>query len=298
MAIECEYCLGENFETQNGATFCLTCGAESQEHGQETIVDEETIGAFSDGQSSGLSSKSLQKKKKKRHARYRDKQKVPFNNIQVYTYILRGWINDTINELNMAPYEKELNAITLALWSKYLSKCQLAFVPKKKPRKIFNSFRDLQMAIITDRRRILTPSRIAGYKRKLAKGGLPSSRAMNESEYSGDSQEAKKKRRKAKRSFLDSVSVTLSEDTEDSSSYYTDITDEDSDSDTVDKSDEDHEDMEQVHLRILSKIQAQAKTKARRCCVISAKEPQLNLQVVFILFTLAMMLVKNSRVRK
>ena len=289
-AIECQYCLSENFETQNGATFCLTCGAESQEHGQETIVDEETIGAFSDGQSSGLSSKSLKKKKKKKR-RYQDKQKVPFTTIQVYSYMLRGWVHDAINELEMTPYAKELNTIVLALWAKYLSKCRLGFVPKKKSRKIVKSFRDMQMAI-TNRRRILTHARIAGYRHKQANlTNESSTRALAESEYSGESQEAKKKRRKAKRSFLASVSVSHSED-EDSSSYYTDLTDEDSDE--ADKSDEDHEEIEQVHLRILSQLQVIKKT--RRCSAVGGTEPYLNSQIVFILFTLGMLLVKNSRV--
>ena len=114
MGIECAFCLGVTFETQNGATFCQTCGAESQEHGQETIVDEETLGAFSD-HASNLSSKKLKRRSKKRKRRYRDKRRVSFTTIQIYTYVLKGWIKDAINELELEPYTKDLNKIVLAL---------------------------------------------------------------------------------------------------------------------------------------------------------------------------------------
>ena len=46
MAIECDNCQGIDFELIDGAYFCTICGTESQEHGQETVVDEETLGAF------------------------------------------------------------------------------------------------------------------------------------------------------------------------------------------------------------------------------------------------------------
>ena len=145
------------------------------------------------------------------------------------------------------------------------------------------------------RRRILTHNRILGYRYKQANNATKdsSTRALAESEYSGDSQEAKKKQRKAKRSFLASVSESIHSEDEDSSSYYTDLTDEDSDE--ADKSDEDHEEIEKVHLRILSQLQVVKKT--RKPFAVGGSEPLLNLQVVFILFTLGMLLVKNSRVR-
>ena len=45
MAIECNDCQGTEFQVIDGATYCSNCMLESQEHGQETVVDEETLGA-------------------------------------------------------------------------------------------------------------------------------------------------------------------------------------------------------------------------------------------------------------
>ena len=44
MAIECNDCQGTEFQVIDGATYCSNCMLESQEHGQETVVDEETLG--------------------------------------------------------------------------------------------------------------------------------------------------------------------------------------------------------------------------------------------------------------
>ena len=204
------------FETQNGATFCQTCGAESQEHGQETIVDEETLGAFSD-QASNVSSKRLKQKSKKRKKRYRDEHRqVRSTTIQIYTYVLKGWINDAINELDLEPYANDLNEIILALWSRYLHRSRLAFTTH---RRTFNSYRDIQVSI-TKRKRIISNRKISHFKAKKKRPEKKvRSQSLSEADYSGDTVEAKKQRRKAKRSFLDSISVSMSEDSSDATSY-------------------------------------------------------------------------------
>ena len=46
MSIQCSNCNATEFYLQNGRSFCRKCKVESEEHGHETLVDEETIGAF------------------------------------------------------------------------------------------------------------------------------------------------------------------------------------------------------------------------------------------------------------
>ena len=88
--IECEICEGTDFQTFAGATFCTNCGAESQEHGQETIVDEETLGAFGD-HASALKSKAIGERKRKGKSRSeKDKCKVSFTSIDLFTHTLKG----------------------------------------------------------------------------------------------------------------------------------------------------------------------------------------------------------------
>ena len=41
----CEVCqLEGQFYVSDGVTFCQGCGAESQDHGQQMVVDDETLG--------------------------------------------------------------------------------------------------------------------------------------------------------------------------------------------------------------------------------------------------------------
>ena len=278
------------FETQNGATFCQTCGAESQEHGQETIVDEETLGAFSD-QASNVSSKKLKQKSKKRKKRYRDEHRlVKATTIQIYTYVLKGWINDAINELDLEPYAKDLNGIILALWSKYLAKSRLAFTSH---RRTFNSSRDIQVAI-TKRKRIISSKKIANFKamkRRAEKNA--GSQSLSEADYSGDTVEAKKQRRKAKRSFLDSISVSMSEDSSDATSYLSESTNGDESDDDEDSFDEDSKRIEEIHLEVLSRVVT--KSHKGGTSKIGGANPKLDLNIAFSLFTLGMLLIDNSR---
>ena len=88
--IECENCQGTDFEVQNGATFCIICGTESQEHGQETIVDEETMGAFGE-HASGLKSKGINKSGRSRKSKSesaKEKYKLSYTSLHIFTYIL------------------------------------------------------------------------------------------------------------------------------------------------------------------------------------------------------------------
>ena len=42
-SIRCETCYEiDGFYVQDGTTFCRHCGTESQQHGHETIIDEES----------------------------------------------------------------------------------------------------------------------------------------------------------------------------------------------------------------------------------------------------------------
>lgn len=54
MDVECEVCRGTHFYVRDGITYCSRCNCESQAHGQETVVDDETIGTFQPGIASSL----------------------------------------------------------------------------------------------------------------------------------------------------------------------------------------------------------------------------------------------------
>ena len=54
MDVECEVCRGTHFYLQDGRTYCDRCNSESQAHGHETVVDEETIGTFQTGMAASL----------------------------------------------------------------------------------------------------------------------------------------------------------------------------------------------------------------------------------------------------
>ena len=52
--ITCETCQSTDFYRKDGVTYCQVCQTESQEHGAETVVDEESMGMFSAGTASTL----------------------------------------------------------------------------------------------------------------------------------------------------------------------------------------------------------------------------------------------------
>lgn len=59
-SIVCVQCGHGEFERRSGAFFCRRCRLRSEEHGQETDLDAESIGAFSSDIASTLRTKSGQ----------------------------------------------------------------------------------------------------------------------------------------------------------------------------------------------------------------------------------------------
>jgi hypothetical protein len=121
----------------------LTCGTESQEHGQETVVDEETIGAYGD-HASGLRTKSLgasDKGGRRRRKRKRERHLTSFKDAEVFTFILKGWVEEAIE---LGASDKLIDIVSV-LWTNYLQKLQLAFmrddaIPKSPSFRFFKNF--------------------------------------------------------------------------------------------------------------------------------------------------------------
>lgn len=57
MAIHCTNCGDSDFYVQDAVYICSRCHLESAEHGQETALDEESLGTFASGTASTLKRK-------------------------------------------------------------------------------------------------------------------------------------------------------------------------------------------------------------------------------------------------
>ncbi len=290
MPIECENCQGTDFQVQNGATFCLICGAESQEHGQQTIVDEETLGAFGD-HASGLKSKSISRKRRGRKAKSkRDIYKMSYNSLSLFTYILHGWVQDAINELGVDP---RLNEIVLALWAQYLSKINMAFSKKPGLPKA-SRYRDSQVAV-TGRKKLIPAHKINRFV-KQAKMPAVSKEPQDQEDVNFDEQssEGRRKRSKAKRQFLDSIASMVSDDDDASSSYLSSsmlTSTEGGESDSESEwTSENEPDVESIHMEVLSRCSDMSGSESIRSRVEVPK-----LKVIFGLYCLAILLMEDNQ---
>ena len=73
-AAVCEVCqLVGQFYLSDGVTFCQGCGAESQDHGQQMVVNEETLGVFDTSVAGTLKTKRIRARKDKAGQRFSEK---------------------------------------------------------------------------------------------------------------------------------------------------------------------------------------------------------------------------------
>ena len=201
--IECVNChnVGD-FVQQDGNFFCGNCGTESQEHGMQTVVEDETLGVYDSATASGLRKQVVGKKKRAKNARSKERIrylksfKHKFTSIDAFTYILKQWTEEAI----ILGVDEELRTNVSQLWCRYLQKSKLAFVDKSKKRRTLG-LRDLQVAI-AGRERLLNHYSVADDPGKRRRRTVDS-----ESEFStdDDSIQAKRVRNKKRRSFLKSV---------------------------------------------------------------------------------------------
>ena len=82
---ECLVCHSQDTYYENdGVTFCGVCNTESQDHGQQLVVDDETIGAFDRATAGALKTKRIKDGKTRRRSvskarkRYLEAFKVSF----------------------------------------------------------------------------------------------------------------------------------------------------------------------------------------------------------------------------
>ena len=197
-----------------------------------------------------------------------------------------GWVEDAKNNLEVNA--EELNELVFSLWAAYLQKINIAFVKKptlsRKP-----GFRDFQVRLF-NRRRVLSTKKILDYKNEALKE--PEKKAEEQIDYDGDSTESRRRRSKAKRSFLESVASSFSEFDESSTSYLSSsaVSDIDSDDESVsDWTDENNTEIQETHLRILSRSTIFKNTKN-----VSYKMDIPRKKLVFSIFCLAVLLLENN----
>lgn len=209
MAIECENCRSsEHFRIQDGVTFCTNCGTESQEHGQETVVDDETIGAFGSA-ASQLKKKSVRKRSgKKKRRGDRTKKSVQFSSIDVFTFILKGWTEEAI-ELGAS---ESLKPLVRALWMNYLKQIKMAFTDKPGLSK-YPAYRDVQTKIFPQKQGSFISGMHVGHAKKCRKTAKKADlqAALSTDSDEENSREARRRRKKRRREFL----ATLASDTSD-----------------------------------------------------------------------------------
>ena len=119
------------------------------------------MGAFTDHAGS-LKRKALSDSTpRRRRKRAGSRCKVGFKSIHVFSFILKGWTQDAINDLGV---DESVAELALNLWAKYLSVIGMAFVkPGQTPSLgIEPNFRDLQVSI-TGRKRLITPQEITHF---------------------------------------------------------------------------------------------------------------------------------------
>ena len=95
--VVCEVCqLEGQFYVSDGATFCQGCGAESQDHGQQVVVDDETMGVFDSSVAGTLKTKRIRGSRRGKAKRFTDARlaylrafKVSFTTADAFSYILK-----------------------------------------------------------------------------------------------------------------------------------------------------------------------------------------------------------------
>ena len=225
-----------------------------------------------------------------RRKRKRPSEKVAFKNIHVFSFILKGWARDALNELEV---DESLNELVLNLWAQYLSKTKQAFVkPGKSPILGMNpNFRDFQVEI-TGRKRLISPAAILHYnKRQKAKAEKPPQENIDY--FSDESTESRRRRNRVKRKFLNSFASDSSSFTEgDSSSSFLTSEDESATSSaTSTDSDDENPEQNDIQMAILSKINYNRPFRYKR---ISSPEIT-SLSVVYAIFCYAVLLLDNNK---
>ena len=92
------------FYLSDGVTFCQGCGAESQDHGQQMVVNEETLGVFDTSVAGTLKTKRIRARKDKAGQRFSENRlaylrafKVSFTTADAFSYILKQVLKDACN---------------------------------------------------------------------------------------------------------------------------------------------------------------------------------------------------------
>ena len=205
----CEVCQGDQFYVSDGVTYCQNCGTESQDHGQQMVVDEETMGVFDTAIAGTIKSKRIKKKRSRSAASmiseerkaYLRSFKVSFTTIEALTYILKQWVEEVVA---LGAHESLRDTVS-QLWFRYLAATKRAFVPEDQ--KIYHGYRDRSTYIYPQRKRVIDLSVVA---RKLKAESTPKkrsrSRITDESDPDDNSAAAKRARARKRRKYLEGVS--------------------------------------------------------------------------------------------
>lgn len=205
IAITCEVCDGSSFYKKDGISICRTCQTESQEHGQDTVVDADTLGLFTTGAGPLQLQRVTVRPKKTKAVRTKKYIKSPtsFTTTDLSSFVLKGWVDELI-ALGADPSLKE---ITLALWSLRLQLSGQGF--GNFIRSKFISHRDLQVKLFK-RKRLLSGVERRNFERRRSKH-VPIV-SSDEEDNGLDARELKRKRARKRRKFLKNlVDETLSE---------------------------------------------------------------------------------------
>ena len=204
--------------------------------------------------------------------------------MNVFTYILKGWTDDAINELGI---DESLRELVLNLWAQYLSITGRAFLQPDQTTSlgIEPSFRDLQVEV-TGRKRLLTPKEISNYVRKRNEQGKDI--VKDDIDYfSDDSTESRRRRNKVKRKFLSSFASETSSVADTSSASFLTSEEESIYSDI----DSEHEEIMDVHKEIISRMTS----KSQKSLDPKRMTPErLRLKVVYALFCYGILLMENN----
>ena len=205
---ECQVCHSQGFYVADGVTFCETCGTESQDHGQQLVVDDETIGTFDAATASKLKRKKISDGKTKKakglskaRKAYLSGFKVSFTSLDAFTYILKQWTEEAI----LLGADDSLRRNVADLWYSYLQNTGTAFKTSQNRRTV--GYRDA-VASITKRKRILSSDFV---HRKFKSLTRPKRRNQAEIDPDDTSISAKRARARRKRKFLESVASSDAE---------------------------------------------------------------------------------------
>ena len=201
----------------------------------------------------------------------------------MFSFILKGWTQDAINDLGV---DESVAELALNLWAKYLSVIGMAFVkPGQTPSLgIEPNFRDLQVSI-TGRKRLITPQEITHFlKGNESRYNASKKGGDDEFDYfSEESTETRRKRSKAKRKFLNSFASDTSNMADDSSTSFLTTSDDGSKSNSdiseTSDSEDDRPDIVEVHKEILSRLLTASKQRDAKNLNI-ANKPGMFLSLV------------------